>query len=74
MRTVMYNGKEVEAIDCTPTWQGLVCQMLRMYVQHSVDAGFLNDPDSKENIKNLETEFNRMAQAADKWVEHQKNK
>ncbi len=70
----MYNGQMVEAIDCTPSWQGLVFHMLKMYVQHSVDAGFLNDQESKENIKNLETEFTRMAQAADNWVEYQKNK
>lgn len=74
MKTVMYEGKEVEVIDCTPTWQGIVDAMLRMYVQHSVDAGLLNDNESRQSIADLETEFRRMAMLADKWVTHQQSK
>ena len=74
MRTVMYEGKEVEVIDCTPTWGGMVDSMLRMYVQHSVDAGFLNEQESRDNVANLEAEFRRMAMLADKWVTYQQSK
>lgn len=66
----MYNGQEVETIDCTPTWEALVQGMLNCYVQSRMDAVLVNDKEAQENIKNLEIEFSRMARTADKWIEH----
>jgi hypothetical protein len=59
MAKVMYQGKEVEAIDCTPTWEG----MLRYYITILRDG-------TNEGQKIAEAELTNMAKAADKWVAH----
>lgn len=53
---MLCNGKEVETIDCTPTWEGI----LPLYLD-SIKSG--KEPGYSAALK----ELTRMAQTADKY-------
>lgn len=38
VKTTMYNGKEVEVIDCTPTWRWAMSVYIRAIAQNGLDA------------------------------------
>jgi len=50
---------QMQTVDCTPTWQGI----LPMYLAIVANSGVVT-PD-------VRSELGRMAEAADKWVEFQ---
>jgi hypothetical protein len=57
----------METIDCTPTWEGLLPMMIYMLDPKNVQK------DKREEVRaNITAEFQRMAQAADKWNAHRK--
>lgn len=53
-RTTTYNGKQVETIDVTPTWSGLLGYMLTVLAD-----------GNEEGKRLIKEEFKRMAMAAD---------
>ena len=66
---VYYPVTEISGvIDCTPTWQSLVPALLDIHA--SLSAKTRLKPEQEESIKNIKSEFVRMAAAADKWNAH----
>lgn len=59
---VMYNGKLVDVIDCTPTWEAII----------NIHINCLEGTGSDEAKEGARKEIMRMAQAADKWNAHVK--
>ena len=64
-KTVIYNGQEVEAYDCTPTWSALLIVMLDLYTQHRVSKL----SSAMHALDNVVGQFKVMASAADKYNE-----
>lgn len=67
---VEYNGKMVEAVDCTPQWAGLLPLMLDLHAQlytKQYQKGFTSE--QAESLKGLHDEFKKMAKAADQYNE-----
>lgn len=58
--------KVIETIDLTPTWSQILPVWLNLY--QAALQGRTKDPDTI--LCNAEIEFNRMAEAADKWNAH----
>lgn len=63
--TTIYNGKRVEYIDCTPTWEGLLPMML-----HLLDPRNVQKDKREETAANIREQFRLMAKGADKWNAH----
>ena len=57
-----------KVIDMTPTWGGLVRGMLAAHAEMS-----RNDYGQVEELAGLEKEFDKMAEAADRWNDYCKS-
>lgn len=65
-----YDGKIVETIDITPTWEQILPNMFMCYENFVTTKK--PTPEQIESLKYIKKEFKRMAKIADKWVEHSK--
>jgi len=74
----MNTNEIIGTVDCTPTWEALLQPLLDLYSQNKaiITNAYGTTPKVQKAIdsnKVLEYEFKRMAQAADKWNQSQKN-